>query len=392
MFKEKTNQAVEILKEFGIDIWLTFVRETHSLHDPSLHFLCPVSLTWQSALIISSDGEKIAVVGNLDVAAVKDTGIFDEVISYKTGIKPELAAILSRKKPKKIAINFSKDSEMSDGLTHGMYLLLIEYLKETGHANRIVSAEKIISALRGRKTPEEARRMKNAALYTQKIFDAVTQYMKPGMTEKQVADFILARVKEMGLEPSWEISTCPSVFTGPDTAGAHYGPTDRKIEPGHILNIDFGVKTESYVSDMQRTWYFLRPGEKDAPKEVQKGFDVLLGSIKAAAQAIKPGVEGKDIDKITRQFIVKNGYEEFPHALGHQLGRAAHDGHGLLCPEWEKYGDRPYIKIEKGQVYTIEPRLTVKDHGVVTIEEEVIVTGEGCEYLSKPQEELYIIG
>lgn len=392
MFKEKTSQAVEILKEFDIDIWLTFVRETHSLADPSLQFLCPVSLTWQSALIITSDGEKIAIVGNLDAAAVKDTGIFNEIIPYKTSIKPEISSILTRKNPKKIAINYSRDSEMSDGLTHGMYLLLMDYLKDTKNDDKTVSAEKIISALRGRKTPEEARRMINAAQYTQKIFDAVTQYMKPGMTEKKVADFILSRVKEMGLETSWDVSTCPSVFTGPDTAGAHYGPTDRKIERGHILNIDFGVKTEDYVSDMQRTWYFLRPGEKEAPAEVRKGFDVLLGSIKEAAKAIKPGVEGKEIDKIAREYIVNNGYEEFPHALGHQLGRAAHDGHGLLCPVWEKYGDRPYMKIEKGQVYTIEPRLTVKDHGVVTIEEEVIVTDNGCEYLSNPQEELYIIG
>jgi Xaa-Pro aminopeptidase len=392
MYKEKTSQAVEILKEFGIDLWLTFVRETHTLHDPSLDFLCPSALTWQSALIISSDGEKIAIVGNLDLAAVKEAGIYDQVIAYKNDIKPELTGILSKKNPKKIAINYSRDSEMSDGLTYGMYLQLNDYLKDTGLCKNFISAESIISALRGRKTPEEARRLRKAAKYTQKIFDGVTGYMKPGMTEKQVADFILARLKEMCLEPSWDVSTCPSVFTGPDTAGAHFGPTGRKIEPGHILNIDFGVKYDSYVSDMQRTWYFLRPGEKEPPEEVKKGFNVLLGSIKAASVAIQPGIQGKDIDTVARQYIVNNGYEEFPHALGHQLGRAAHDGHGLLCPEWERYGERPYVKIEKGQVYTIEPRLTVKDHGVVTIEEEVIVTENGCEYLSEPQTELYVIG
>lgn len=391
MFKEKTSQAVEILKELDIDIWLTFVRETHTLHDPSLHFLCPTALTWQSALMICRDGEKTAIVGNLDLAAVADTKIFDNVISYKNDIKPELLASIKRKKPGKIAINYSKDSEMSDGLTHGMFLILSEYLEGTDFKSSLVSAEKIISALRGRKTPEEIRRMKKAAKYTQKIFDGVGGYMKPGMSEKQVAEFMLARLKEMCLETSWDAATCPSVFTGPDTAGAHFGPTDRKIEPGHILNIDFGVKYEDYVSDMQRTWYFLRPGENEPPEEVKKGFEVLLGSIKASAEALKPGVQGKDIDMIARQYIVKHGYEEFPHALGHQLGRAAHDGHGLLCPEWERYGDRPYLKAEQGQVYTIEPRLTVKDHGVVTIEEEVIVTENGCEYISEPQTELYVI-
>jgi len=391
MYKEKTAQAVDILNEFDIDLWLTFVRETHTIHDPGLDFLCPASLTWQSAIIISRSGEKTAIVGNLDSAAVEETGIFDKVISYKSGIAEDLTGYIESKNPDTIAINYSKDNEMADGLTHGMYLILKNYFKDTPYADKFVSSEHVLSALRGRKTDKELKRLKIAAKITNDIYAEVTDYMEAGMTEKDVAEFILNKVSKLGLETSWDKATCPSVFTGPDTAGAHFGPTDRKIERGHILNIDFGVKKDDYVSDMQRTWYFLKKDEKEPPGSVKKGFEVLLGSIQAAAAAIKPGKEGREIDGVARDYIVEHGYDEYPHALGHQVGRAAHDGAALLCPEWERYGERPYMKIEEGQVYTIEPRLTVKGHGVVTIEEEVVVTKDGCEYLSEPQTELYVI-
>ncbi|MBN2356481.1 M24 family metallopeptidase, partial [candidate division KSB1 bacterium] len=77
--------------------------------------------------------------------------------------------------------------------------------------------------------------------------------------------------------------------------------------------------------------------------------------------------------------------------LGHQVGRSAHDGAGLLCPQWERYKNLPFLKVEAGQVYTIEPRLTVAGYGIVTMEEIVIVTETGCEFLSEPQKKLIVI-
>jgi len=115
-------------------------------------------------------------------------------------------------------------------------------------------------------------------------------------------------------------------------------------------------------------------------------------AIEKARLGMKPGVQGLEIDKIARDTIVKNGYEEFPHALGHQVGRYSHDGTALLGPAWEKYARKPYQKLEEGMVFTLEPRLTVPDRGVVTIEEMVVVTKKGTEFLSKPQTKLLIIG
>ena len=95
-------------------------------------------------------------------------------------------------------------------------------------------------------------------------------------------------------------------------------------------------------------------------------------------------------DAIARGYITDRGYEEFPHALGHQVGRHAHDGAELLCPVWERYGNLPYLAIEENQVYTLEPRITVAGYGVVTMEEIIVVRPGGGEFLSHPQRELYL--
>ena len=106
---------------------------------------------------------------------------------------------------------------------------------------------------------------------------------------------------------------------------------------------------------------------------------------------MKPGVIGLDVDTLSRDVLAKNGYEPFPHGLGHQVGRYAHDGTALLGPAWEKYAQKPFKPLEPNMVFTIEPRLTVPNRGVATIEEMVVVTEQGAAYLSKPQKELILI-
>lgn len=390
MVGEKLEQAVEILKEKEIDCWLIFARETSATPDPMLDIVLGTTVTWQSAFVITASGERTAIVGCLDAQNVKDHAPY-EVITYVSSIKEPLLATLQKLNPNKIAINYSTSDVIADGLTHGMYLTLVEYLKEIGFEERLIPAEPIVSALRGRKSPAEIELIKGAIDETLDIFDRVTGFISPGKTEKEVADFIKGLVTERGLELAWDEAHCPAVFTGPDSAGAHAGPTGRTIEPGHIMNIDFGVRKKGYVSDLQRTWYFLRPGETAAPEPVQRGFDTIRDAIQAAARELRPGRQGREIDHIARQFIIDAGYEEFPHALGHQVGRKAHDGAGILCPEWDRYKNLPYLEVEQNQVYTLEPRLTVEGYGIATIEEIVVVRENGCEFLSAPQTELYLV-
>lgn len=391
MIEVKARQAVSILKEKNIDMWLTFVRESSAMPDPAIDMVVGQHATWQTAWIICRDGETIAVAGSLDVASIEDNPAYTTVVPYVQGIRESLLDVLKRKKPRKIAINYSTDSVMSDGLTHGMYLLLTSMLEGTPYAKHLVSSQDIISALRGRKTQEEIRHMRKAIKLTLDIYNDVTGYLRPGRTEQDVANFILRRVRKEGVELAWDQDHCPAVFTGPEHAGAHYGPTKRKIEAGHVLNIDFGVKINGYCSDLQRTWYIRRKGEKRAPKEVLHGFNVIRDSIRLAADAIKPGMLSWKIDRVARKYITDNGYPEYPHALGHQVGRAAHDGGVGLLPRWERYGRLPYGRIEEGQVFTIEPRLPIEGYGVATIEEIVWVTAGGVKFLSAPQRSLFLV-
>ena len=391
LIREKIAQAIQILNEYDIDCWLTFVRESEMLHDPMLDFLVASHVTWHSAFIVTRGGDTCAIVGQMDRATIEDLGVYRQIQGYVEGMKEPLVQALQGIRPLTIAVNYSQSSEVCDGLTHGMYLTLADWLGEAGMADRIISSERICSSLKARKTGEEIARMKRAIAHTEEIFRLVQDFIRSGVTEHQIADFMIAEAGRRGLEPAWESSHCPAVFTGPATAEAHYRPTDRVVERGHILNMDFGVRCEDYVSDLQRTFYILEEGQEAAPPEVQHGFDTLLAAIESARKAIRPGVQGIEIDRIAREWIVAAGYEEYPHALGHQVGRFAHDGTALLGPAWPKYGQRPFERLEEGMVFTIEPRLKVPGRGVVTMEEMILVTPDGAQYLSDPQQSLLII-
>lgn len=391
LIQEKVQQAVGILQEQHVAAWLTFVRESSAAGDPVLPLIYGHDLTWQSALIITSKGESFAIVGAFEAETARRTGAYATVIPYDESFRSPLLHTLERIYPAKIAINYSIDNVHADGLTYGMYQLLQRYFEDTPWAARLLSAEKIISTLRGRKTHSEVQRIQAAVETTEAIFERTFSYARPGMSERDISNFMHAQLDEHAVGAAWDYGNCPSVNTGPQSPLGHVEPTDLQIEPGHILHIDFGVRQQEYCSDIQRVAYFLRPGEKQAPAVVQKAFDAVVEAIQQSAAALKPGVRGRDIDAIAREIIVNAGYPEYKHALGHQLGRLAHDGGGILGPAWERYGETPNYPVEAGQVYTLEPSLFVPGYGGIGIEEDVLVTDNGVEFLGAPQTELILI-
>jgi Xaa-Pro aminopeptidase len=392
LLQEKASQAIEILRETDIDLWLTFVRETSGVRDPVLDFLIgPNDLTWQSALMFTKSGERTAIVGNLEKDAVERMGVFETVLGYDEGIRSILLETLQRLNPDELAVNTSLNNVHADGLTHAMYGMLAGYLRETPYADRLISAEPVINALRGRKTQTELDRIRKAVAITDEIYRKTFDHARVGMSEKEVAAYMHAQMTEAGVGFAWPRESNPAVNSGPDSPVGHSGPTDIRVQPGHILHFDFGVKYEGYCSDIQRVAYILREGETDAPPEVQRGFATVRQAIEEARAVMRPGVQGIEIDTISRRVVTDAGYTEFKHALGHQLGRVAHDGGALLGPLWEKYGDAPKLRLEAGQVFTIEPSLNVPGYGVIGLEEDVVMTGTGAEYLGEPQKELVLL-
>lgn len=390
IIQEKVQQAVEILREKKLDAWLTFVRETSAGGDPILPLIYGQDLTWNSALIITATGESVAIVGRYEAESAIRLNAYTRVIPYDQSIQPDLLRILFELEPEQIAVNYSVNDVHADGLTYGMYQLLIKYLSNTSLIDRLVSAEGLIAAIRGRKTTSEVQRIQAAVRTTQLIFNNTFTYMHPGMTEIQVAEFMHAQLKNYGVGPAWDLAHCPAVNTGPNSPVGHSGPTNLQIEPGHLVHFDFGVKQDGYCSDIQRVVYFLKPGENHPPEPVRRGFDTIFTAIQQAFSAIRPGVRGKDIDAIARGVVTRAGYPEYLYATGHQLGRTAHDGAGILGPLWERYGDTPNYTIEPGHVYTIEPGLAIPGYGYLGLEEDILVTKDGAVFLGDPQTDILI--
>ena len=390
LVQEKVQQAVSILQEKDIDLWLTFVTETSVMEDPVLPFIYGASLTWDSALIITRTGGTIAILGNLEAETARRSGAYQEVIGYDQSIQPDLLRVLQRLNPRQIAVNTSLDDPTADGLTYGMYRQLIKYLASTPFGDRLISAETIISALRGRKSPTELARIQKAIDFTEQIYRSTFEYLQPGMTEIQVSQFMHAQVQEKGLSEAWDYEDCPAVNSGPDSVVGHAGPTGIQLQRGHLVHFDFGVKVEQYCSDIQRMLYLLRPGETGAPEPVQRAFETEVRAVQAAVNAMRPGVVGAEIDHIARSIITEAGYPEYMYGTGHRLGRTAHDGGGMLGPHWEKYGNLPNQPLEPGQVYTVEPGLAVPGYGYIGLEEDVLVTESGAQMLSAGQTSLIL--
>jgi Xaa-Pro aminopeptidase len=391
LLHEKADQAQALLQEVGLDCWLTFARETGIHPDPGMDLVVGADVVRNSAFLLSSTGQRIAIAAHFDTANLRATGVFTEVVGYDEDVRGPLLDALRRLDPGRIGLNYSVDDVTADGLTHGQWLLLQDLLADTPYGGHLTSAAPLLSRLRGRKTPTEVERIRRAVDTTEAIVGQVTEQIRPGVSERQLGDFVHEQFQARGLESAWAWDSCPIVNTGPTSSPGHARPRiDLHVEPGHLVHIDLGVREEGYCSDLQRMWYVRREGERVLPEELRRAQDVVVRAIEAGAETLRPGVTGREVDAAARRVVVEAGYPEYKHALGHSLGRAVHDGGTMLGPPWPCYGKMPEGVVEAGNVFTLELGV-MTGAGYLGLEEDVVVTEGGCEFLSSFQREVVLI-
>ncbi|WP_084460308.1 M24 family metallopeptidase [Aminiphilus circumscriptus] len=385
----KIDQAMALLGETGIDCWCTFVRETSEMCDPAMRYLVGADVVGEAAFLLARDGRAFAVLAALDKSDVEALETY-RIFPYVQSIREPLREALTLLDPKTIGLNFSEANYAVDGLSFGMYRRLRSLLEGTPYAERLVSAEGLFSKVRSIKTPEELRRIRAAIAETLELFDLWPRNFQEGWTLRRISDFLHEEMHRRNLEGSWSLSGDPGITSGPDMIPGHGTPPDLPVLPGHVLNMDFGIRKDGYSSDLQRVWY--RPSREapEPPGDVRRAFSVVRRGIEEAAAFLRPGVRGCEVDAVARRIVTEAGYPEYAHSLGHQVGAFAHDGGALLGPRWERYGKLVELPVEEGQVFTLEFGVQTSC-GYLGQEDMVVVTSNGCAFLTPPQEDLWTL-
>jgi Xaa-Pro aminopeptidase len=399
--KERMDRyLVAAMRKSGIDAWLVVTRE--GTVDPVAFDVAADHAVGRVACLFVDKGdrlERVAIVASYDTDTFEKSGLYTRVVPYgKEGAGPALKGEIEGLNPKTIAVDMSRDEPLADGMTAGN----LQWLRETigpDYSKRLVSAEAFLVSYRSRKTPAEIAKLKDAVRKTEQILaEALTPtvVVSGKTTEKDLADFIRRRRREMGLGPSWEEDQDPNVMAG--LARGHSAASEAAILPGSVIRIDFGVDEDGYKTDIQRLAYVLRPGETEAPPEVAAAFATVRAANRAAAAALKPGATGTAVDTAARKVITDANYEEFKHATGHPIGFYTHDLGPLLAPAWpDRYGKLGAYTIERDQTFAIEPALETELPWMMGgsvgfgLEEDYVVTEKGSEPLGTPQETLILI-
>lgn len=387
LYEEKLGQAAAYLKAEDIDMWLIFSSEGS---DVATELLMGIKTVGRTFFVINKDGTRYAICSSIDAQESEETGLFNEVLVYNQSPAEELEKLLVKYNPNKIAIDYSEDDNLCDGLTVGRYRWMLDNL-DGDYTRRFVSSQSMLSKIRSVKSDGEIANIKKAIEITQEIFTEVFAAIKPGMSEYDVGNLFVKGMKEHKVSDNiTKTLEMPIVMTGNI---AHRAPSkDRIINKGDYLIMDFGVEYNGYVSDISRTAYLLKDGESDAPQRFKEIFAAAYEGITRAFNCVKPGVQGYLVDKAARDYYIENGLPETTHATGHQIGRYCHDGGALFAPLWDRYKSASEMTIEKGMAFTLEPTIFEVDGYSVLLEEDILVTENGAEFLSNRLESLVLIG
>lgn len=236
-----------------------------------------------------------------------------------------------------------------------------------------VPTNDIAEDIRMFKDEHELALIRKAVIIADEACDHVRDWIRPGMTEKQVAWELEAHMRTHGAEG---ISFPFIVGAGPNGAKPHAGPHERPIREGEPIVMDMGARVDGYDSDLTRTICLGKPDSK-----LQEIYDIVLRAQLAAEKGARPGMKGHEVDALARQVIVDAGYGEyFGHGLGHGVGLAIH--------EKPRASQKCEDVMQPGTVITIEPGIYLPGWGGIRIEDMLVFTDDGVEILTKARKEL----
>ncbi len=241
------------------------------------------------------------------------------------------------------------------------------------HQIQFCEMGQLLEKLRICKMDFEIQKLRKSAKIADLAFDHIIEFIKPGMKEREVALELEMFMKHQG---ATALSFDIIVASGWRSSMPHGRASDKRIETGDFVTMDFGCILDGYCSDMTRTVVVGEASEKQ--KEI---YNIVLRAQEEALRTIRPGIRGKDADQVARDIITEAGYGEyFGHGLGHGVGLEVHED-----PRLSPIGE---IILEKNMVVTDEPGIYIPEFGGVRIEDLVVVTENGCERLSNAPKHL----
>jgi Xaa-Pro dipeptidase len=258
-----------------------------------------------------------------------------------------------------------------------MRVLELELLQRYAPGLQTSHAEPILAALRMRKDDAELAAMERAIRAAEAAMERLLPRIRVGQTEKEVAALLTQELLSGGGE---QIAFGPIVSAGPNSASPHATPTERPLQSGDLLVIDWGVFVDDYPSDITRTFAV---GEVD--EELQRAYAVVREANAAGKAAARPGATGQDVDRAARRVIDEAGYGDyFIHRTGHGLGLEVHE------PPFMREGYTEPLQV--GNTFTVEPGVYLPGRGGVRIEDDVLVTVDGFRSLTTFSRDLIRVG
>lgn len=240
----------------------------------------------------------------------------------------------------------------------------------------LVPLSGVVEKLRMFKSESEIAILKKAAEISDAAFSHILTVIRPGITEIEIANELEFHMRKLGATSS---SFDMIVASGVRSSLPHGVASEKVVEQGDMITLDFGAYYNGYCSDMTRT---IAVGEPD-PK-LKEIYAIVSGALEHALAGIKAGMTGKEADALTRDYISEKGYGEYyGHGMGHGIGLYIHEDI-FMNPKCEQL-------IEEGMVLTVEPGIYIPNLGGVRIEDDIILKKDGIEIITKSNKELIIL-